>query len=81
MVLYNVHNTLPLNSIMTHINFPHISTTCYFEIKFYIILPLLLGLPRGLIPAGFPTKICVFLSSLPWVVRAPSTSFSLILSC
>ena len=36
---------------------------------------LRLGLPSGLFPSGFPTKLCIRLSSLPYVLHAPPNSF------
>ena len=39
---------------------------------------LRLGLPSGLFPSGFPTKILIHLSSHPYVLHVPPISFSIL---
>jgi hypothetical protein len=67
-VHYCVHKNPPLVSILSQANPVHITTSYLSKIQFNIILPpIRLGLPTGLFPSDFPTKIlaCTSIPLLP----------------
>jgi hypothetical protein len=55
---YRAHKSLPLVTILSHINPVH-NTLFYLSLRSILILfsHLCLGLPSGLFPSGFPTNI------------------------
>jgi hypothetical protein len=52
-----IHNSPPLVPIPSQINPVHAFPFCFFKIPINIVKHARLGLPSGLLPAGFPIKI------------------------
>ena len=53
---YRIHNSPPPVPILSHSNPAHASPSHFFKIHFNITPHLLLVLPSGLFPSGFPIK-------------------------
>jgi hypothetical protein len=51
-----IHTSLPLVPIPIHINL-HLTTTSHSKIHLNVSTQLCLGLPSGLLPSCFPTKL------------------------
>jgi hypothetical protein len=68
---YRLHNSPPLVLFLSQMNPVHITPSYVSEIQ------LRLGLPSGLFPSGFPTKIIYAFLSSPCVLHALPTSSSL----
>ena len=63
-VHHRIHNSPPLACMPSQINSVHTFPFCFFKIPINIINHAHLGLPSGLLPAGFPIKfLYVFLFS------------------
>jgi len=77
---YCVHQSLVVVPILSQINIVYILPTYSFKIHLILSFHLYLGLPSGILPSGFPTKILyVFLIS-PLCANAPPILSSLIWS-
>ena len=80
-VHYHTHNRPPPVSILGQPNPVHIHTSHLLEIHPNIIRSnIILGLPSGLLPSGFPTKTLYTPSPHPYAPHAQSISFFSILS-
>ena len=79
-VHYRTHNRPPAVSILGQPNPVHIPTSHLLEIHPNIITHLLLGLPSGLLPSGFPTKTLYTPSPHPHAPYTQPISFFSILS-
>jgi hypothetical protein len=61
---YRVHNSPPLDPIVSQMNSVRTLIQYFFNIHFNIILPYTLSLPSGILISGFLAKIlCKFLTS------------------
>jgi hypothetical protein len=56
-VHHRVHDSPSLVPILSQINPVHTTPSYLCKIQYNIIISLRLGLPSGLLPSGFPTKI------------------------
>jgi hypothetical protein len=56
-VYYLIHKSLPQVPLLSEMNSVHAIKSYFPKIHFNIILPGTLGLPSGLFPSGFPTKV------------------------
>jgi hypothetical protein len=75
-VYYRVHKSPPPVPILSLISPAH-TTPAYLRSILILTLHLRLGLPSGLIPSDFPTKILYAFPFSSCVLHALSTSFSL----
>ena len=79
-VHYHIHKCPPTVPIMSQLDPVYSPTSHFLKIYLNIILHLRLGLPSGLFPLVFPTKIYICLSALPYAPHVSSISFFSILS-
>jgi hypothetical protein len=75
-VHHRISKSPPLVHILSEINAVHTTPTYYSKIYFNIIPHLGLGLPSGLFPSGFPTKIVYKFIFYLFVLHELPISFS-----
>jgi hypothetical protein len=76
---YRVHNSSPLDSLLSQFDPVHIFILSFFKFHFNIILPDTLKFPSGLLLSGHPTIILYELSNLQFVLYVQLISSSFIL--
>ena len=80
-VHYRLHKFPPSGPILSHIDPVHTPTSHVSWVSILILSShLLLGLPSGSFAPVSPSKLCIDLSSPPYVLHAPPISFFSILS-
>jgi len=79
-VHYRVHKSPPLVPVLSKMNPVHNFLSYFSKINLIFTLHLCLGLPTGLFPSGFPTKVLYAFLIFPKRATSPSIAYSLIWS-
>jgi len=74
-VHYRIHKRPPSIPFLSQINPVHVPTSHFLKIHYILSSHLSLGLPNGLFPSGFPTKIPYTHLLSPYVLNSPPISF------